>query len=80
MTDKTIFNRPDGSAAKMPGWFSWRHQTNEAHIAANVGRNRRDTKDRKRAEAELRNATANASRRMCGHVHGATGQVCEVSR
>ncbi len=36
MTDKTIDRDANGQPSKMPGWFSWRHQTNEAHIEARM--------------------------------------------
>jgi hypothetical protein len=68
MTSKTY--APGQS--KMPGWFSWRHQTNEAHVAANLGRSRSETKARKRAEAEARNTNSFAGLKACGHVHGET--------
>lgn len=56
MTQKTIARKADGTPIKTPGWFSWRHQTNDAHIAANIGRSRKESKERKRAEAEARDA------------------------
>lgn len=62
--------------AKENGWFSRRNKTPDAHFAATSGRSRRDVKARKRAEAEARNAVAEAKPRLCGHVHGLTGQVC----
>lgn len=80
MTQKMLARKADGSLTKMPGWFSWRHRTNEEHLAANVGRSRAETKARKRAEAEARNAAADAGQRYCGHVHGRTGQRCGVAR
>jgi hypothetical protein len=42
---------------------------------------RREAQQRKRAEAEARNAKSNATRRPCGHVHG-DAQVyrCEANR
>lgn len=33
MTSKTIV-MVGGTIKKMPGWFSWRHRTREAHDAA----------------------------------------------
>lgn len=56
MTQKTIARKADGTPIKTPGWFSWRHKTNEAHVAANVGRSRAESKARKREEAEARDA------------------------
>lgn len=34
MTEKTYDRLPNGDLQKMPGWFSWRHKTREAHDAA----------------------------------------------
>ncbi len=31
MTQKTIDYKPNGQQQKMPGWFSWRHKTRDAH-------------------------------------------------
>lgn len=56
MTQKTMARNDRGEPTKTPGWFSWRHADNEAHVAANEGRSRRETKERKRTEAEGRDA------------------------
>lgn len=34
MTAKTFISDSNGQPRKMPGWFSWRHKTREAHDEA----------------------------------------------
>lgn len=34
MTDKTFARDASGNLVKMPGWFSWRHPTRDAHDEA----------------------------------------------
>ncbi len=68
MTDKQYDRKPNGDLAKKPGWFSWRHQTNEAHLLATAGRSRHERRERKRHEAgteELQPGAAHVNTR--GH-------------
>lgn len=52
MTEKTFQMTAQGPK-KMPGWFSWRHQTADAHVAASEAyRERRGRDARRRRAAE----------------------------
>ncbi len=65
MTDKQYDRKPNGDLAKKPGWFSWRHQTNEAHLLATAGRSRHERRERKRHEA----GTEELQPRRCAREH-----------
>lgn len=58
MTDKTFQYNAQGQPQKMPGWFSWRHQTRDACDEARVkfGGRASERRDRKRREAAARDA------------------------
>jgi len=56
MTEKSYDRKPNGELVKKAGWFSWRHESNDAHLDATEGRSRRETGARKRSEAEARDA------------------------
>lgn len=57
MTQKT-FQMTPGGMKKMPGWFSWRHQTADAHVAAVESFKERSGRAarRRRAAERARNA------------------------
>lgn len=63
MTRKTLARDASGNIIKTPGWFSWRHETRDAHEAANEGRKRVEARARRRLEAEERNARTPHERR-----------------
>lgn len=64
MTQKTVRMTANG-IAKMPGWFSWRHQTRDAHDAAREQyistRAKARARIRRRDRRAARNAEAAAS-------------------
>lgn len=60
MTQKT-FQMTANGMKKMPGWFSWRHQTRDAHDVASADyQERRGRTARQRRAAERLRARENA--------------------
>lgn len=53
MTSKT-FNMTAQGPKKMPGWFSWRHQTRDAHVLASATYRSRHGRDARKARADAR--------------------------
>lgn len=57
MTAKTMKYDTQGQPTKMPGWFSWRHQTRDAHDEARekyLAQHGRAARRRKAAERAAR--------------------------
>ena len=57
MTEKMFQMTPNGPK-KMPGWFSWRHQTADAHIAASEAYQERSGRAARQRRAAERAAQA----------------------
>lgn len=60
MTDKTFDRDPDGALVKMPGWFSWRHKTRDAHDDAREAYLAEHGRAARRRKAAQRKAEAGA--------------------